>query len=231
MSSIRTATRLARIAAATLVIATSAVTAAPAVTPSQLAFLPLDSGVLGNAGSLGGWGWAGSPMLDYTFSVSTPITVTDLAHYLYPGGTLSFCSVSGVACAVQVSINVESTGEVVTQALISEGSPLHAVSTNVSFLHSAVSPVTLQPGVTYQVWQTQPGTSVFYGAYTTFGADFTAAPWLMFGGNFYYTPAVPESGTFEMTLLGLLLFSVSAGYRAGRRRFPLPPAATTPNPR
>jgi hypothetical protein len=180
-----------------------------------LAIIPADSGVLGDGATVGSWGWAGfSQGTDYSFTVTAPIDVTALAYYSLPeqGFTLNSAEI--------VSIYQAGGATPLASAVISPGANLLAVSTNVTFYYTDISPLTLDPGVVYQVVeQAAPGdtTNTFYylaPASTAPGVSLQTANAVPFGGDFLFTTtAVPELSTWMMLCAGFAALGLIARNR------------------
>ena len=190
----------------------------------KLAFIPSDTGSLGDGGTVAGWGYALSIQQDYIFQVTTPIQVTALAYYYFPGGALPFCVIVNplANCPVRVSIetvnptNLDEPGTIIASTSVSLSDPVDHVSTNVDFYHSGIASVTLSPGIDYQMRQAGSGRITFYQSKYSLSPEIAATQSAAyFGGNFYFTSAVPEPASYASLLLGI---SVMASTFFLRRR-------------
>lgn len=90
----------------------------------SLALTPVDSGVLGNADSLGGWGLH-APVISLVFQVNRPVDVTELAYYQMSANPIDV----SFALTLQ-SWNGAVLSAPLASATVGPGSPVHQPQTH-----------------------------------------------------------------------------------------------------
>lgn len=154
----------------------------------SLVVTPNDSGVLGQADPLGGWGTSiTTPGL--VFTVSSSVNITALAYY--------FNTTNPLSASYTVTL-YHWDGSTLDQNLgsttVSGGSSILTPSLNHNFAYNNITPVTLTPGNTYVLSTSGPVSGDFF--YSTSGFSVAGGFNFVEGLNGSTTPGSPNSTAY-----------------------------------
>lgn len=197
--------------------------------PAQsLLVTPNESGVLGQADPLGGWGTSiTTPGL--VFTVSSSVNITALAYY--------FNTTNPLSASYTVTLyhwDGFTLDQTLASTTLSGGSSTVTSSLNHNFAYNGITPVTLAPGNTYVLSTSGPVAGDFF--YSTSGFSVAGGFNFIEGLNGSTTPGSPNSTAYlgpnavyaavpEPALTGILAGLATLGLALGARRCRRPAAA------